>query len=479
MKQALNLKQSQRLTMTPQMQQAMRLLQMNTVELSEELLLAHEINPLLELEDPVPAEPDPRSADQQEPLPQEEFELTTEFPEPTDPEWSGETMYDNVSRQTSASSGDSYDVPDNAAGVTLQQSLMSQLGLLGLSAEEKLLVSHLIAYVDDAGYLEATLEEIHAAMEDQTDGGVPELKSLQAALHILQLMEPAGIGARDPGECLLLQLEFSYAEDPDYDLACAIAAKYLDRLAAHDYATLKKRLASGEEELKRAITLIQQLNPHPGYSIGDARIDYITPDVVVANHKGAWLARLNSAALPKVMINQDYQQLINQQGADEKFSKMREQLQNAKWLLANIEKRHSTILSVAAQIVERQQAFFDQGPSVMRPMVLKDVAEALGIHESTVSRAINGKYILTPRGVFELRYFFSTELSLENGETTSSLAIQSLIREMIEKEPTTKPISDMKICQALNAQGYELARRTVAKYREQMNIPPSGKRKTL
>jgi RNA polymerase sigma-54 factor len=250
-------------------------------------------------------------------------------------------------------------------------------------------------------------------------------------------------------------------------------------LADRDYQALKRKLSVDEDELRRAIDLIRHLNPHPGYSVGDVAVNYVTPDIVVEHHKGAWLARLNTNALPKVVINQDYQQLVTDNSASKSFSKMKEQLHDAKWLLSNIEKRHSTILSVASQIVERQQAFFEHGPAAMRPMILRDVSEALDIHESTVSRATSGKYMLTPLGMFELKYFFSTELGSDNGGQTSSVAIQTLIKEMIDNEPPTKPISDMKVCESLNKQGYEVARRTVAKYREQLNIPPSSKRKNL
>ena len=482
MKQALNLKQSQRLSMTPQLQQAIKLLQMNTAELSEELLSAHESNPLLELEDPVQNEPDPRTEKPDDTSSQEEFESTTEYAETVDPDWAGETVYSNVSSATPLP-GDNYDIPDSAGSVSLKQSLLSQLALSGHTDQQKLMVEQLIEYVDDAGYLELPYDEIAAAItpSNNADQSVQELQTerLDHALGILQAMEPTGVGARNPEECLRLQLNFLADDTEALEQARVIVDQYLKLLAARDYQLLRRKLGVSEQLLKQAIDLIKTLNPHPGYSVGDAAVDYIAPDIVVVNHNGVWLARLNSGALPKVMINQDYQQLIGEQGGNEKFSKMREQLQDAKWLLSNIEKRHNTILSVASQIVERQQAFFENGPSAMRPMILRDVSEALDIHESTVSRATNGKYMLTPLGVFELRYFFSTEMSLDDGGNTSSVAIQSVIREMIEKEQSTKPISDMKICQALQNQGYELARRTVAKYREQMNIPSSSKRKTL
>ncbi len=473
MKPALNLKQSQRLTMTPQLQQAIRLLQMNTVELSEELIQAHESNPLLEMEDPLERQ---EVSHDEETI---EAESSDESRESLDEDWVSAQTYNRVSGPNAQLDFD-FDIPDRSGPATLKQSLEDQLSLLGLSPEVKLVTDRIVQYLDDAGYLQVDLEEIYNEVSSEMKNE-PEIERIQMeqCLNIVQSLEPTGVGARAPSECLLLQLGAIDGETPGHHEAGEIVRNHLHLLADRDYQSLKRKLGVGESELKQAVDLIKHLNPHPGFSVGDISVNYIVPDVVVEHHRGAWLARLNTGALPRVVINQDYQQLVTDNSASESFSKMKEQLQDARWLLSNIEKRHSTILSVASEIVERQQAFFDHGPAAMKPMILRDVSEALDIHESTVSRATNGKYMLTPLGVYELRYFFSTELGAEDGNQASSVAIQTLIRQMIENEFTKKPISDMKICEALKDQGYEIARRTVAKYREQMNIPPSSKRKSL
>ncbi|MBX2868982.1 MAG: RNA polymerase factor sigma-54 [Acidiferrobacterales bacterium] len=473
MKQGLSLKQSQRLTMTPQLQQAIKLLQMNNIELSEELLHAHETNPLLELEDP----PERQEVTHEQDI--VDINSSGEAGEALNEDWVSSQVYDRATTSAQQFEGD-YDIPDNNVGLTLTQHLDDQLKLLSLSDREKLAADYLVGYIDEAGYLQIELEELLVELgQYQEISPVFTLEDIEIALKVVQSLEPIGVGARNPGECLHLQLNAVDAETETLKLAKEIVDHHLPLLGARDYQTMKKRLRCEEDALREAIKMIKLLNPHPGYSIGDVSVNYIAPDVVVEHHKGVWLARLNTGALPRVEINAEYQQLVNENASNASFSQMKEQLQDAKWLLANIEKRHSTILSVAAEIVERQQAFFDHGPAAMRPMILRDVAEVLDIHESTVSRATNGKYMLTPIGVFELKYFFSTELNASDGTNTSSVAIQTLIKEMINDEPPTKPISDMKICKALEEQGFEVARRTVAKYREQMNIPSTSKRKSL
>ena len=473
MKQGLSLKQSQRLTMTPQLQQAIKLLQMNNIELSEELLHAHETNPLLELEDP----PERQEVTHEQDI--VDINSSGEAGEALNEDWVSSQVYDRATTSAQQFEGD-YDIPDNNVGLTLTQHLDDQLKLLSLNDREKLAADYLVGYIDEAGYLQIGLDELLSELGQYKEiSPAFTMDDVEAALKVVQSLEPVGVGARSPGECLHLQLDAVDAVTETVQLAKEIVDHHLPLLGARDYQTMRKRLRCEEDALREAIKMIKLLNPHPGYSIGDVSVNYIAPDVVVEHHKGVWLARLNTGALPKVEINAEYQQLVNENASNASFSQMKEQLQDAKWLLANVEKRHSTILSVAAEIVERQQAFFDHGPAAMRPMILRDVAEVLDIHESTVSRATNGKYMLTPIGVFELKYFFSTELNASDGSNTSSVAIQTLIKEMINNEPPTKPISDMKICKALEEQGFEVARRTVAKYREQMNIPSTSKRKSL
>ena len=472
MKAALDLRQTQRLTMTPQLQQAIRLLQMNTAEFSAALIDAHETNPLLEMEDP-----EGRS----EAIP-EEGHAGLEFMD----ELRGSFNEDWVSRRAGTASpasalSDGVDrIPAHAADASLHESLEEQLCLLALEPMQKFLADHIIRNLNDAGYLEAGLEtildEVRHDLEPGTRISMPDMED---ALSRVQSLDPVGVGARTPGECLLLQLSALDAGVPGLETARSLVRSHLPLLARRDLQALRRKLAVDHGELREAIELVRHLSPHPGYSVGDVSVNYVTPDVLVERRRGGWAARLNTAALPRVMINQDYQQLVTENAGKESFSRLNSQLKDARWLLSNIEKRHDTILSVAARIVANQQAFFEHGPAAMKPMTMREIAETLDIHESTVSRAVNGKYMLTPLGTFELRYFFSTEVGAGNGHQASSVAIQALIRELVEAEPPAKPISDMKICEALRSRGFEIARRTVAKYREQMNIPPSGRRKSL
>ncbi len=469
MKQALNLKQSQRLTMTPQLQQAIRLLQMNTAELSEEILLAHETNPLLEIDE------DSRPQEVTHTNDNIEIESSDESRESYNQDWVSAEPYGHSATAVSRDRAE-FDVPEPSDSITLKHSLSAQLSLLNLPLEQQLVTDHIVQYISDAGYLEIPVEKIYQELDP---AGEISYEQVVEGLDLVQSLDPPGVGAESPEQCLLLQLTALDQGFPGYVTAKKIINNHLGLLADHDYQLLQRKLKVNQQQLKQAVDLIHRLNPHPGYSVGDVSINYITPDLIVEHRQGVWFARLNTGVLPKVMINRDYQELIVENANSDKFSRMREQLQGAKWLLSNIEKRHDTILSVGTQIVERQQAFFEHGPEAMKPMILKDLSEALDIHESTVSRATSGKYMLTPLGMFELKYFFSQELGSEDGVRTSALAIQTLIAKMIEQEPTRKPISDMKICQELKTQGIDVARRTVAKYREQLNIPPSSKRKTL
>ncbi len=473
MKPALNLRQTQRLAMTPQLQQAIRLLQMNTAELSAALMDAHETNPLLEMEDPEGR--------------QEAINVDDVAADDTVDDSQASFNEDWVSQRTAVSTTPStlrpegsFEIPDHSLPATLHEHLVGQLSLMALKPLQRLVAEHIVSNVNDAGYLDIDLGDLLAEVQQELEPGATIVMSdIESALSIVQTLDPIGVGARTPGECLQLQLAAQDPDAPGFEVARQLVDGLLPLLAERDFQGLRRKLRVGDDELRAAIDLIRHLSPHPGYSIGDVSVNYVTPDVLVERRRGVWMARLNTAALPKVMINRDYQQLVTENASSESYSNLKEQLQDARWLLSNIEKRHNTILSVATQIVERQQSFFEHGPAAMRPMIMREVADALDIHESTVSRAVNGKYMLTPLGMFELRYFFSSEVGADNGMQSSAVAIQALIREMIESEPPAKPVSDMKICEALKERGLEVARRTVAKYREQMNIPPSSKRKSL
>ncbi len=511
MKQSLDLRHSQKLAMTPQMQQAVRLLQMSSVELSEEIQLAHETNPLLEMFEDSEISSDNHDLQQEsstdqtldsmveqpeleklennedvafEPLPQLEFNNVDNQSDVGWDDLQGLTPVDQRDqrdqirvRNENYHSGDDNDyllqIPEDQ--VTLREALGSQAIFLFNDEGHRQIAHHIIQNINEAGYLDVDLEDIRQQLSDQRNVSIEDI---EAVLLVIQKLEPAGVAARSPEECLGNQLDAVDSNLPGYATARQIVSHHLGLLGSRDYAKLKKLLQVNEGELGHAVALITHLNPHPGYSFGNSRTDYIVPDILVEKRNGSWLARHNAQSLPKLMINQSYQQLISQ-GKGKGFGTLKEQLQDARWLLNNIEKRHQTILSVAREIVEKQQGFFHNGLEKMRPLTLNDIATPLGIHESTVSRATTGKYLLAPQGIFELKYFFSSQLSGDDGEAVSSLAVQTGIKKIIEAENSKKPVSDKKICALLSESGLKIARRTVAKYREMLNIPSSSRRKTL
>ena len=493
MKQTFELRQSQRLAMTPQLQQAVRLLQMSTTELNEEIQLAHETNPLLEFVDDMVTE--------ESEIPQPAFETragTALSSEETFDLAAANSVdlsiQENDSESSWPSASENWAVNAGSANrnfdsnpdfdrvvqyadqtVSLKQALTDQAAFLFNSDRESLIAFHIVQNINEAGYLDSSLDEILKQAIDLVDISLNELEFVLAEI---QKFEPTGVGARSPEECLSLQMQALDQSRPGFGLADRIVRNHLALLASKDYTSLKKQLGVSESELAEAIGLITELDPHPGYRFSNARIDYTVPDILVEKSKGFWLARINQKNVPRLSINDNYQKLINREKNTD-FGGLKEQLQNARWLLSNLEKRQNTILSVAREIVERQQPFFNEGVGKIRPMKLSDIAQPLGIHESTVSRATNGKYLLAPQGILELKYFFSSQVRGSEGQAVSSLAIQTEIKNIILTENAKKPVSDEKICVLLQAQGTQIARRTVAKYREQLNIPSSSKRKSL
>ena len=502
LKQSIGLRQTQRLSMTPQLKQAIRMLQLSTMDLADELVLAQETNPLLEITDEVFSEAgenpvresqtddsrqDKSSGDGQEGsagLDSEGISFDEHYnSDITDnPNDYPDSSNHHVIAQGPGSE-DFFEVVQNRGGdqvasnqLSLKQWMHSQLFDLFDREEDRLLASYIIEYIDSAGYLTTDLESLVEQLGPEFDVDHAHVEDI---LRQLQTLEPIGIGARTPEECLLLQLNALPDQHPELNLAKIIVSRHLADLARNDFNFIKRKVGVSSDRLKQAVELIKSLDPHPGNQFDSTNVEYIVPDVVVRKRNGMWFADLNVNALPKLLINQSYQSLIDRHSGNKEYQDMKNQLQEAKWLLSNLEKRHQTILSVAKEIVDRQQDYFHFGAGRLQPLMLKDIASTLGIHESTVSRATSGKYMLTPGGVVELKYFFSRQVNNSGGEITSSTAIQDLIKSLIEQEVPTKPISDSKICEVLNQKGYEIARRTVAKYREQMNIPPSSKRKTL
>lgn len=496
MKPSLQLRIGQNLTMTPQLQQAIRLLQLSSLELQTEVQTALESNMMLELdegeEDEVQesatAEAEAASstdsddgADTESGLQQEEIPGDL----PVDSVW--DDVYDSYSYQGSGSADPDLNGYDNQSGPgeTLHEYLRWQLNLTPTSETDRAIALAIIDALDDDGYLTLSLEEILETLGDDIKGEDTEaepaidIDEVRAVLHILQAMDPPGVAACDLRECLLIQLNQLPADVPWRDEARLLVDKHLQVLASHDYNQLMRQLHLGRDELQEILHLIQSLNPRPGGQVQNSQPEYIVPDVYVKKEKGAWKVELNSEAIPQLRINSNYAKMIRRADNSSDNNSLKTHLQEARWFIKSLQSRSETLLRVATAIVERQQAFLEHGEEAMRPLVLHDIAEALGMHESTISRVTSRKYMHTPRGIFELKYFFSSHVSTTMGGTCSSTSIRAQIKKLISEEPPQKPLSDSKIASILSERGIEVARRTVAKYREAMSIPPSNERKHL
>ena len=487
MKPALQLKLSQHLALTPQLQQSIKLLQLSTLEMHQEIERYLLENPLLERDD----EPESsyayeaRVADHTPPgeaHEQRERDAETAEPErqdipetPTgsdDDRWESDAgSYSGSGSRDDDDDSDSHDI--QAAVTSLRDHLCWQLGMTQLSDRDRMLVRYLIEALDDDGYLSASLPELLETLPE--DYGI-ELDELEIALKHVQSLDPVGIGARNARECLALQLKARPA-DSVRDLALKVVEHYLDQLAARDFAKIKRLAGCEECDLKAAHALIVGLDPRPGARFAPLEARYVTPDVMVKKLRGKWTAYTNPDAYPRLRINRLYADILSRQRRGE--GNMSGQLQEARWLIKNVQQRFETIQRVAQAIVERQRQFFEHGEVAMRPLVLREIADILGLHESTVSRVTSQKYMATPRGIFELKYFFGSHVSTDTGGAASSTAIRALIKQLITAEDGKKPLSDSQISEILGQQGIVVARRTVAKYREAMNIPPVNLRKTL
>ena len=478
MKPSLQLKLSQHLALTPQLQQSIRLLQLSTLELEQELEKYLQENPLLEREEneyapqiPAASASAPESAEPGETAEKPEAEPETVAPSSADDDsWLGEeSSYASSSGSFDDDDSDYHDV--QAATTSLHEHLSWQLGLMSIPERDRTLVQCLIGALDDDGYLTLSLDELAETLPAELE---IESEELQIALNHLQCFDPTGVGARNAQECLALQLG-ALPVDATQILALKIVRQHLDLLAGRDFAKLKKLVDCDDDELRQAQSLIRSLNPRPGakYSSLDAR--YITPDVVVRKIRGQWTVNVNSDAFPRLRINSLYAQILTRQ----RGSGLAGQLQEARWLIKNVQQRFDTILRVAQAIVDRQRQFFDHGEVAMRPLVLREIADILGLHESTVSRVTTQKYMATPRGIFELKYFFGSHVATEAGGACSATAIRALIKQLIGAEDQKKPLSDSQLSELLGQQGIVVARRTIAKYRESLNIPAVKLRKSI
>ncbi|HDH7186828.1 TPA: RNA polymerase factor sigma-54, partial [Escherichia coli] len=467
---------SQQLAMTPQLQQAIRLLQLSTLELQQELQQALESNPLLEQID-THEEIDTRETQDSETLDTADALEQKEMPEelPLDASW--DTIY--TAGTPSGTSGDYIDdelpVYQGETTQTLQDYLMWQVELTPFSDTDRAIATSIVDAVDETGYLTVPLEDILESIGDEEI----DIDEVEAVLKRIQRFDPVGVAAKDLRDCLLIQLSQFDKTTPWLEEARLIISDHLDLLANHDFRTLMRVTRLKEDVLKEAVNLIQSLDPRPGQSIQTGEPEYVIPDVLVRKHNGHWTVELNSDSIPRLQINQHYASMCNNARNDGDSQFIRSNLQDAKWLIKSLESRNDTLLRVSRCIVEQQQAFFEQGEEYMKPMVLADIAQAVEMHESTISRVTTQKYLHSPRGIFELKYFFSSHVNTEGGGEASSTAIRALVKKLIAAENPAKPLSDSKLTSLLSEQGIMVARRTVAKYRESLSIPPSNQRKQL
>lgn len=496
MKQSLQLRTSQHLALTPQLQQSIRLLQLSTLELHQELEGLLIENPMLERVDDVLDNAVRLLADgtinsttiQSE----TEFKAVENTPvENAEISASNDNSDQVFESETPASSEDwsfdeapignskSHDEEDGrpqleAAQTTLREHLLEQMRLSIREPRDRALLELIIDAIDENGYLCEPLEDIHASLPIDL---CVELEELQFALTMLQSFEPEGVGARTTAECLAIQIKrFPKIPFVTRRLALQIVQEHLNLFAQRDFTKLRKLLQCDDEDLREAQVVIRQCNPKPGLAFATAKSDYVVPDVVVKKIGEEWQVMLNRDVMPRLRINQMYANLMKQQRGDTSLSP---QLQEARWLIKNMRQRFDTILRVAQAIVERQYNFFTHGAVAMRPLVLREIADTLGLHESTISRVTTQKFMLTPHGMFELKYFFGSHVATETGGEASSTAIRALIKQLIGEEDQKKPLSDSKIADILGEQGMVIARRTVAKYREALKIPPVSLRKSL
>ena len=488
LRQGFDLRLGQTLSMTPQLQQAIRLLQLSSLELQEEIQQALEENPLLQLVDDNSGESGTLNDAQADNAPentQENFESTPDttgmdqqdIPDELNIDANWDDIYDTRSGGNSDNNGDTAGFLENqeSASDGLQEHLLWQIRLSNLSIIDKQIAEALIGSLDEAGYLCDTLEEVFAVLSND----LPiELEDVEIVLKFIQQLDPVGVGARDLRECMLVQL----ARLPESRLLLKtrqLVEKNLDLLERRDYKEIQRRLKIEQSELEEILLVLRGLQPRPGSAYSSASPDYIVPDVFVRKIRGEWVVSLNAHVTPNLQVNQFYAEMAGHIKNEQDANYFKSHLQQARWLIRSVESRNSTLLGVAKAIVERQSAFMQYGEQVMKPLVLRDIAEELEMHESTISRVTTNKYMHTPRGVFEFKYFFSSQVDTQTGSSCSSTAIRAMIKRLIAEENSSTPLSDNQLTNLLNQQGINVARRTVAKYREAMSIPPSHERKTL
>ncbi|MDD9890286.1 MAG: RNA polymerase factor sigma-54 [Gammaproteobacteria bacterium] len=499
MKLSLQLKLGQQLTMTPQLQQAIRLLQLSTLDLQQEIHQALDSNPMLELiensdeEEPSLSRDTNTQANENEIVRNSEVAADEQVLNGDDSSWQEQipgdlavdSNWDDIYPSTYSSSS-SYDADTldyesrNTAVDTLQDHLLWQLNLTPMSETDKAIGFAIIDAIDANGMLTVDIESIHTSFEEENE---LELDEVLAVLHRIQQFDPIGVGYRNLSECLLIQL--NQYDNPDQSKlinnAKLIVKEHINLLGHRDYAQLMRKTKLKEAELRETIEVIERLDPRPGANISPPSTSYIVPDVIVTKHieSGKWKVELNPDTAPKIRINNDYASLVKRADSSDENNYLRDNLQEARWFIKSLQSRNETLMKVASRIVEHQKGFLEYGEEAMKPLVLHDIAEAVNMHESTISRVTTQKYMHTPRGIFELKYFFSSHVSTKGGGECSSTAIRAIIKKLIAAENVKKPLSDSKITQLLEEKGINVARRTIAKYRESLSIPPSNERKRL
>lgn len=500
LRQGLDIRIGQTLSMTPQLQQAIRLLQLSSIELQEEIQQALEENPLLQLAEDSGANSEERLSDSftQSELPASSLEnpqesdqelnllgeldtsssMDSDIPEDLNLDAAWDDVYDSStggSHQESDSDNQSFLENQASFSEDLQEHLLWQITMSQLSDIDKRIALTIVQSLDEAGYLCESIEDILASLIDE----LPiELEDVASVLKYIQHLDPLGVAARNLRECLLIQL-YRQPASTIQKLAVSLVEKHLDLLEKRDYKEIQKRLKINQDTFEATITLLRTLQPKPGNAFSDTTTDYITPDVFVHKARNTWIVSLNQRVTPELQINQMYADLIGQVKTSTDSHYLKNNLQQARWLIRSLESRNTTILNVAKAIVERQSAFMQYGEQAMKPLILRDIAEELEMHESTISRVTTNKYMYTPRGIFEFKYFFSSQLDTDTGSSCSSTAIRAMIKQLIAKEDARSPLSDSGLTQLLKEQGINVARRTVTKYREAMSIPSSHERKGL
>ncbi len=491
MKPSLQLKFSQQLTMTPQLQQAIRLLQLSTLDLQQEIQEALESNPLLEVEESseglngeaslAEVSKNEKKEDAAE-VASDSVEVNdamenSDVPDelPLDSTWDEYYSASSAPAPMSGGGADDEMVFQGETTENIQDHLLWQMQLTPFSETDTAIAIAIIDSIDDSGYLTISTEDVLESLDNEE----VELDEVECVLKRIQMFDPIGSGSRTPQECLLVQLR-QFAEDtPWVEEARLLITEYSDLLGSKDYRTLMRKTRLKEADLAEAMRLLQTLNPRPGSALITGEPEYVIPDVSVNKKNGRWVVELNPDSLPKLNVNQQYAAMSRnaRNSSDSQF--IRSHMQEAKWFIKSLESRNDTLLKVANCIVQQQMGFFEHGPEMMKPMVLNDVAEMVDMHESTISRVTTQKYMHTPRGIFELKYFFSSHVATDSGGECSSTAIRALIKKLVAAEKPNKPLSDSKIAQLLADQGIKVARRTIAKYRESLSIPPSNQRKSL